>query len=138
MSKQLYHYLACGCINTLQDWVLYFIIYNYIINKNSLDLGFLVISPHILSLFIVTPITFLVGFCFSKYITFTQSNLRTFSQIYRYAFMIVFNFILTYIGLKVFVEVIGIYPTPSKIITTIITTITGYVIQKYYSFKIKE
>ena len=75
MNKQVYYYLACGTINTVQDWILYFLTYNFIVQKQYLDLGFVVMSPHILSLFIVTPITFTVGFCFSKYITFSHKSL---------------------------------------------------------------
>lgn len=138
MNKQVYHYLACGTINTVSDWVLYFITYNFIVQKRFLDLGFVMMSPHILSLFIVTPITFTVGFCFSKYITFSQSNLKTFSQIFRYASLLAFNFLLTYLGLKLLVEVVGFYPTPSKMIITVVTTIIGFIIQKYFSFRVKK
>lgn len=138
MNKQVYHYLACGTINTVSDWILYFITYNFIVQKRFLDLGFVMMSPHILSLFIVTPITFTVGFCFSKYITFSQSNLKTFSQIFRYASLLAFNFLLTYLGLKLLVEVVGFYPTPSKMIITVVTTIIGFIIQKYFSFRVKK
>ena len=138
MNKQVYYYLACGTINTIQDWILYFLTYNFIVEKRFLDLGFLVMSPHILSLFIVTPITFTVGFCFSKYITFSQSNLKTFSQVFRYAAMLGFNFLLTYVGLKLLVEMVGIYPTPSKMIITVITTVAGFLIQKYFSFRVNK
>ena len=138
INKQVYHYLACGTINTVSDWILYFITYNFIVQKRFLDLGFVIMSPHILSLFIVTPITFTVGFCFSKYITFSQSNLKTSSQIFRYASLLAFNFLLTYLGLKLLVEVVGFYPTPSKMIITVVTTIIGFIIQKYFSFRVKK
>ena len=108
------------------------------VEKQYLDLGFVVMSPHILSLFIVTPITFTVGFCFSKYITFSASNLKTFSQVFRYAAMLGFNFLLTYAGLKLLVEMVGIYPTPSKMIITVITTVVGFLIQKYFSFRVNK
>ena len=138
MNKQVYYYLACGTINTVQDWILYFLTYNFIVQKRFLDLGFVVMSPHILSLFIVTPITFAVGFCFSKYITFSQSNVKTFSQVFRYASMLAFNFLLTYVGLKLLVEMVGFYPTPSKMIITVITTVSGFLIQKYFSFRVNK
>lgn len=134
----MYYYLACGTINTCSDWVMYFIIYNFIVQKQFMDLGFVVVSPHILSLIIVTPITFLVGFCFSKYITFKHSKLETSRQARRYATILGCNWLITYFCMKVFVESMGIYPTPSKIITTFITTLVGFVLQKYYSFRSHE
>lgn len=138
MSKEVYYYLACGTLNTCCDWVMYFIIYNFIIQKQFIDLGWVVISPHISSLIIVTPITFTVGFCFSKYITFRHSKLETFRQALRYASILAINWIITYLFMKLFVEIVGIYPTPSKMITTVITTLSGFVLQKYYSFQSNE
>ena len=31
MSEQLFHYAACGGGNMVLDWVLYFLIYNFVI-----------------------------------------------------------------------------------------------------------
>lgn len=138
ISKEVYYYLACGTINTCSDWVMYFIIYNFIVQKQFIDLGFVVVSPHISSLIIVTPITFFIGFCFSKYITFKHSKLHTNKQVVRYASILGCNWVITYFSMKVLVESIGIYPTPSKIITTFITTLLGFVLQKYYSFRSNE
>lgn len=135
LSKEVYYYLACGTINTCSDWVMYFLIYNFVVQKQFVDFGFVVVSPHILSLIIVTPITFLVGFCFSKYITFKHSSLQTSKQAVRYGFILCCNWFLTYACMKCLVEVVHIYPTPSKMITTVITTLVSFILQKYYSFK---
>lgn len=135
LNKEMYYYLACGTINTCSDWVLYFLIYNFVVQKQFFDLGVIVVSPHIASLIIVTPITFLVGFCFSKYITFKHSKLETIRQALRYAATLGCNWWITYASMKLLVEGIGIYPTPSKMITTVVTTCVGYLLQKYYSFK---
>jgi putative flippase GtrA len=76
-----------------------------------------------------------VGFCFSKYITFRHSKLETTRQAFRYAAILGCNWLITYISLKLLVEMAGIYPTPAKMITTVITTLLGFILQKYYSFK---
>lgn len=138
MPKEVYHYLACGTINTLSDWVLYFLIYNYVVHKQIVDLDFIAFSPHIASLIIVTPITFFIGFCLSKYVTFTQSNIQTNQQIKRYAYILAANFLISYFGLKLCCEVLNIWATPAKMITTVFTTLFSYFTQKYYSFKKKE
>ncbi len=131
----MYYYLACGTINTCSDWVLYFLIHNFVVQKQFIDLGFVVVSPHIASLILVTPITFFIGFCFSKYITFKHSTLQTTQQIFRYAGILCCNWCLAYVSMKCLVELMGIYPTPSKMITTVITTLVSFLLQKYYSFK---
>lgn len=138
LSREFYYYLACGTINTLSDWFLYFIIYNYIVAKQMIDLGFVVISAPIVSLIIVTPITFLIGFLLSKYITFSGSTVKAHRQLYRYALILIANFFISYFCMKFFCEVCGFWATPSKMITTIFTTIFSYLSQKYYSFRIKS
>lgn len=135
LPRQVYDYLACGGMNTLQDWILYFIIYNFVVRKQIIDLGFIAFTPHIASLLVVTPFTLGFGFMLSKYITFRGSEVDTRRQALRYALIYVINFFLTYFSLKLLVEVCGIYPTPSKMITTLLTTLISFTMQKYYSFR---
>jgi putative flippase GtrA len=143
-SPQLFRYAACGGGNMVLDWVLYFLIYNFVIGhqllyitlpfREGLGVGFC-ITPHIATLCIVFPITLLTGFWLNKYVTFTQSSLRGYKQLWRYILIVMVNLLVNYFGLKFFVEVCGIYPTPSKMIITIITVIISFFGQKYFSFK---
>lgn len=135
LPRQAWYYLACGGINTLNDWFLYFIIYNYIIKKSVVDLGFIAFSPHIAALIIVTPITFTLGFCFSKYITFSGSTVKTGHQLWRYASILALNFTVSYFSMKLFCDVLGLWATPSKMLTTGITTLLSFFMQKYFSFR---
>ena len=68
-------------------------------------------------------------------VTFTQSSLRGYKQLGRYILIVIVNLLVNYFGLKLFVEVCGIYPTPSKMIITIVTVIISFFGQKYFSFK---
>ena len=70
MSREFYYYLASGGINTVLNWVFYFIIYNYIVAKQEVSLGWLVMSPHIASLVIVTPITLTTAPIISRAVIF--------------------------------------------------------------------
>jgi len=117
------------------DWVLYFITYNFIIQKRFIDLTFIVVSPHIAALCIVFPITLLTGFWLNKYITFTQSSLTGTTQLFRYIMIVALNLAINYFGLKLCVEVWQWYPTPSKIVITLLTVIISFIGQKYFSFR---
>lgn len=132
---QVYHYLVCGTLNTLNDWVLYYLIYHYVVDEQIVDLGFVAFTPHIAALILVTPITFTVGFVFSKYITFSGSDLKTARQVFRYGEMLVLNFVISYLSMKLLCEGFGFWATPSKMITTVLTTVTGFFVQKHYSFR---
>jgi putative flippase GtrA len=88
-----------------------------------------------MTLLIVFPITLLTGFWLNKYVTFTQSSLRGYKQLWRYILIVAVNLLVNYFGLKLFVEVCGIYPTPSKMIITIITVAISFFGQKYFTFR---
>ena len=144
-SPQLFRYAACGGGNMVLDWVLYFLIYNFVIGYQLLYITLpfregvdFCITPHIATLCIVFPITLLTGFWLNKYVTFTQSNLRGSKQLMRYIAIVALNLAVNYFGLKLCVEYFGWYPTPSKMFITLITIAISYFGQKYYSFRISK
>ncbi len=129
---ETFRYGATGGINTAFDIFLYYIFYNFVLDKKILDLGIVSISPHIAAFLFVFPITFSTGFLLAKYITFTQSLLRGRIQLFRYGVSVGGSILLNYFLLKFFVEVVGLWATSSKIITTLIVS---YIIQKHFSFR---
>ncbi len=135
MPLQVYHFLVCGTLNTLNDWFMYYILYHYVVKESLVDLGFIAISPHIAALILVTPITLTVGFLFSKYVTFQGATISTSRQFVRYIIMLSFNFVLSYLSMKMLCDVLGFWATPSKMLTTALTTVVGFFVQKNYSFK---
>ena len=139
IPEQLFRYAACGGGNMVLDWVLYFLIYNYGVGHDLQYFtlcGFkLCITPHILTLCIVFPITLLTGFWLNKYVTFIQSSLRGWKQLWRYVLIVCINLLVNYFGLKLCVELLGWYPTPSKMFITCITVAISFIGQKYYSFR---
>lgn len=135
IRKDTFRYAICGGGNTVLDIFLYFITYNFILRKKILDLKIVAISPHIASFFIVFPITFTTGFLLSKYITFTESELKGKVQLFRYGVTVAICILLNYVLLKLFVDLCGIYPTPSKLLTTGIVVIYSYFSQRHFSFK---
>ncbi len=137
-SLQFFRYGVSGAGNMVFDWVLYFIIYNFVIQKRLVHLGIVTLSPHIATLFITFPITLFTGFLLQKYVTFTASTLRGKVQLIRYSAVVVANLLINYFGLKLLVDVLSIYPTPSKMIITVFTTIFSYISQKKFTFRIQN
>lgn len=133
--EQLFRYGVCGASNMVLDWILYFIVYNFVLQHRNLYLYFFTLSPHIASLCIVFPITLLTGFWLNKYVTFRQSSLQGWRQLGRYVLIVCLNLLINYLGLKLFVDVCGFYPTPSKMLVTVITVVVSYFGQKYFSFR---
>lgn len=135
---ETFRYAICGGSNTVLDTVLYFLTYNYILQKKIVHAVFFSVSPHIASFMMVFPITFSTGFLLSKYITFTHSELRGKVQLFRYIVTVSVCILLNYIFLKLFVDICGLYATPSKILTTSIVVLYSYFSQKYFTFKTKN
>lgn len=132
---ETFRYAATGGFNTILDIFLYFICYNFIIDKRVLDLKIVSISPHIAAFLIVFPVTFFTGFLFAKFITFTSSELRGRIQLIRYMIAVSGSIFLNYVFLKLLVEFGSLWPTLAKIITTGIVVIYSYFIQKFFTFK---
>jgi len=135
LSRETFLYLVCGGGNMVLDITLYFISYNFILDKQILDLGFVAISPHITAFIMSFSITFPLGFLLAKYITFSQSDIKGHIQLFRYGVTVVICILLNYLFLKLFVEQFHWYPTISKAVATVIIAIYSYLSQKHYTFR---
>lgn len=135
MPLKTYRYAVCGGSNFVFDTLLYFVFYNYIFEKQNVDFTAFTLSPHIASLFAVYPITLISGFLLNKYITFKASQLKSSKQLWRYILVSFGAIVLVYGFMKLFVDTLGFYPTPSKILTTVVAVIYSYILQNKFSFK---
>jgi putative flippase GtrA len=135
MPLQLFRYAACGGGNTLFNIVLYYSIYHYILKEQILHLGFIAFTPHIAAFLLAFCITFPIGFYLSMYVVFQGSFLRRRIQFIRYLLVALACVVLNYALLKLFVEILEFYPTPSLMMTTGIVVLFSYVAQRYFSFR---
>lgn len=134
VSRYTFGYFLCGVANMLLDAVWYFVIYHYVVFEQNVDLGFVVISPHIAALVIVFPITFFTGFYLNRYVAFRVTDARKRGQLVRYALSVVGSIALNYLLMKLFVDVCHIWPTIAKVLTTVVVSIYSFLAARYYSF----
>jgi putative flippase GtrA len=135
MPLKTYRYAVCGGGNMVFDSILYFVFYHFILQKQDLDLGVVVLSSHIASLFIVWPISMFTGFLLNKYVVFTASNLSFKAQIVRYYSVGLLALGLSYLCMKLFVDVFSFYPSPSKLLAVVVTVLFSYLMQNFFSFR---
>ena len=138
LSKQMFRYAACGGGNMLLDLVWYFLIYHYVVAERYIDLGVVVMSPHVASLVVVFPITFLTGFWLNRNVAFCATEVGSGRQLLKYALSVVGSILLNYICIKLFVEVYNIWPTPAKGLTTAVCVIYSYLASRYFVFAGKK
>ena len=73
-SREFFRYGVCGATNMMLDALWYFLIYHFVVAKQFIDLGFVVVSPHIASLIIVFPVTFFTGFWLNRNVAFVATR----------------------------------------------------------------
>lgn len=135
MTIQFFRYGTVGSINLVIDWVSYYLIYQFVLQKQMLELGFVTISSHIATMIIKFPFMLMLGFLMQKYITFSASEIPGKTQLFRYFLTVMVNLAINYIGLKILVDHMGFYPTPSNMLVTIFTILVSYLSQKHFTFK---
>ncbi len=135
MPLQTFRYAACGGFNTLLDITIFFVSYNFILQKQPVHLSFLTIRPHIAAFLIGFMVTFPIGFYLSRYVVFQETSVGKRRQIRKYFTVVLGCVFLNYGFLKLFVEVFKWYPTPSKLLTTVFVVVFSYLSQKNYTFR---
>ncbi|OSZ79819.1 phenylalanine 4-monooxygenase [Chitinophagaceae bacterium IBVUCB2] len=135
MNLQTFRYAASGGGNTVLGLLIYFVSFKYIFFEKTFHFGIYAFKGHIAALFISFCITFPIGFFMSKYVVFSDSNMKGRIQLFRYFMICLFNLALNYILLKIFVEKFHIYPVLAQVMTIAIVVLFSYVAQRNFSFK---
>ena len=135
LSPTMFRYAVCGAGNMVLDVVWYYLIYHYVIALRFIDLGVVVVSPHVASLAVVFPITFFTGFWLNRNVAFRSIEVGQGVQLFRYALTVAGSLLLNYVCIKLFVEVCHIWPTPAKALTTAVCVVYSYLLGRYFTFR---
>jgi putative flippase GtrA len=138
MPEQTFRYAVCGGSNMLLDIFLFYISFNFILQKHNLDLGFVVLKPYNAALGMAFCVTFPLGFLLNKYLVFSGSYLKGYTQLFRYVLIVIINLFLNYVLLNFMVQYLHFYPTISKIFATVIIVIFSFLSQKHFTFRVKK
>lgn len=136
MNLQTFRYAASGGGNVLLGFIVYYLSFKFIFKEADFHFWFYAFKGHSAALFVSFIVTFPVGFFMSKYVVFNDSNMKGHIQLFRYFMICMFNLILNYLLLKVFVERLHIYPVFAQIITICIVVVFSYLAQRNFSFRI--
>ena len=138
MPLQTFRYAACGGANTVLDIFLFGIFENKFKQHGVIHFQYFAVSPHIAAMIAAFCITFPIGFYYSRYLVFSESNLRGRVQLIRYFSMVLACIALNYMFLIFFIEQLHINAIISKIITTAFVVTFSYLSQKHFTFKTKK
>jgi len=73
----------------------------------------------------------------SRYIVFQESNLKGRVQLFRYLLTVAACAVLTYYFVPFFHYTCGIYATVANILTNIVVAVFSYMVQRFFTFKVK-
>lgn len=136
VPRQLFRYALCGAATLLLDAVWYYLIYHYLVGEGRLvDLGAVVLSAPIATLFLVFPITFFTGFWLNRNVAFRRSPLGTRTQLLRYALSVAGSIVLNYACMKLLIGVAGLWPTPAKVVTSGLSAIYSFLAARCFTFR---
>lgn len=135
---QTFRYAVCGGSNMLLDIFLFYISFNFILNKQIVDLGLVSLKPYNAALGLAFCITFPLGFILNKYIVFNTSYLSGLVQLFRYMVIVMANLLLNYLILNLLIQYLHFFPTIAKIFATIIIVTFSFLSQKNFTFKVKK
>lgn len=138
MPRQVFRYAVCGGLNVVLGWGVYFVIYNFLLDKRMVDLGVVAVSAHVASMLLTFPVTLFVGFWLNRHVAFRRSPLPSGVQLLRYLLSVAGAVVVNYVCLKVFVEWCAIWATPSQMLATCITTGYSFFMAKYFTFRNAE
>ena len=136
VSRDIFGYALCGGANMALDALWYFLLYHFVVCERFINLGVVVMSPHIASLCLVFPITFFTGFWLNRNVAFRVTHLRSRRQLWRYLLSVIGSIVINYACMKLFVEYFAIWPTPSKMLTTVISVLYSFLMARYFTFTV--
>lgn len=135
MNLQTFRYAASGGGNLLLGFLIYTLSYKFLFLGEEFNFGFYAFKGHVAALFVSFCITFPIGFFMSKYVVFSDSNIKGRIQLFRYFMVCIFNLALNYLLLKIFVERMHMDAILSQVITIVFVVVFSYLAQRNFSFR---
>lgn len=131
-----FRYAMVGGVNLVFGICLYWMLFNLVIQGRETNFfGLVTISGHILAFMINFVINFFTGFWLTRSVAFTDSVVKGGMQLFRYAQIVALNISINYFGLKLFVDVLGFYPTVSYMSLQFMTIGISYLASRFYIFR---
>lgn len=141
LPYQVYAYLAIGAVNTALNIILFAVFYQFILPEPGITINNYMVASYTIALLLAFIITVPTGFWLSKNFAFNNSEnnkKENKKQFGKYFLVVLQGLGSDYLIMKTLIVFMGIYPTVAKIISTVIVLTLNFLLQKYFTFKIKK
>ncbi len=137
LSSKVFRYFISAGIATWVDVLVYFLAYNYIYQKQDVNLfDALVISAPTAALALSYTAGLLTNFFITKYIVFKESDLETHKQLFRYVLVAIGVLFLNYVMMRLLIRNFNWYPTIARAVSALSVGMFSFVVHKSFSFKV--
>lgn len=137
MQMKSVRYILSGGVATGVDVFMFFIMINYILQKNDLIFGRVHVSAHIAALCVSFTLGLITNFLITKYFVFNESNIKGREQFLRYILVAAITFVGNYFIMKILVEVFDVWPTFARLIAVGTIAVLSFRLHKVFTFKVK-
>ena len=138
ISQHNFRYLVTGGSSAALGILIYAISFKYLFPKPETEILGMVFKRDTVALIIDFAVVIPYSFLMNRYVIFTHSEVRGRIQLLRFLNLNFINILLTTILLKFCVEIMGIYPTVSRVLVTILIAGFSYLYQHYFTFSVKK
>ena len=137
LRSKVFRYFISAGIATWVDIMIYFIAFNYIYEKQDINLlDWLVISAPTASLILSYTAGLLTNFFFTKHLVFKESDLETHKQLFRYVLVALVVLLLNYLMMRFLIRSLEWFPTIARAVSAITIGLLSFVIHKSFSFRV--
>lgn len=138
ISLHNFRYLATGGSTFVLGLVVFYVAYNDVFMKEEYHILFMTLKRNTVALAVEFAIVIPYSFILNKYVIFTHSEVKSHVQLFRFLNLQLINMPLNYILLKFFSEILGIYPTISRLVVQFLIAGFSYLYQHYFTFSVKK
>ena len=144
-------YLFAAGTATIVDIALFAFVFNVVLNKQDVLIGFLNLGAPGISLAVSYSVGLVVNFTITKYFVFTQSDLKTKHQFFRFSIVALAVLFANYGFMKILIELfkymeignmlpqvfMGHTPIMARAVSALCIGVLSFMIHKVFSFNVK-
>ncbi|WP_231490085.1 GtrA family protein [Pedobacter sp. Leaf170] len=138
ISQHNFRYLATGGSTWLLGIAVYWLAFHYLFLAEDVNILFFTVRRETAALIADFMVVIPYSFLLNRYVIFTHSEVKAHIQLLRFLNLNFINILLTYVMQKFFIEYLGVYPTVSKVVVSVLIAAFSYLYQHYFTFSVKK
>lgn len=136
---KVFRYFISAGVATWVDICVYYIAFNYIYEKTDINIsGIYTISAPTASLILSYTLGLITNFVITKYLVFSESELETYKQLFRYVLVALVVLVFNYLLMSFLIRILDWFPTISRAVSAITVGIMSFVVHRNFSFSTKN